>query len=163
MSDAAGSYRINAAPAGQLRLVVDAQGYVGAQGNASIAPAQTSISAVDFSLIPAGSVTAVGNPDVPRDFALRQNYPNPFNPSTTIDYSLPVESIVHLTVYNLLGQEVATLMNGLVSVGKHQAVWNGKDNAGHQVASGIYFYRMNATPTAGGAAFSSIFKMVLLK
>jgi hypothetical protein len=75
----------------------------------------------------------------PRDFDLRQNYPNPFNPSTMISYDLPTRSHVTLKIFNLLGQEVATLVNGEVEVGRHQANWK----AG-RLATGVYLYQLKA-------------------
>jgi len=80
----------------------------------------------------------------PENFTLSQNYPNPFNPTTTISYSLLHNSNVNLTIYNMLGQKVRTLINQNQSSGIKKVVWNGRDNAGNQVASGIYFYRLEA-------------------
>jgi hypothetical protein len=73
------------------------------------------------------------------DFDLMQNYPNPFNPITTIRYGLPVRAHVTLAVFNTLGQSVATLVNGEVDAGYHEVTF---DAAG--LASGVYFYRMQA-------------------
>ncbi|MEJ2104623.1 MAG: FlgD immunoglobulin-like domain containing protein [Ignavibacteriaceae bacterium] len=77
-----------------------------------------------------------------KTFHLFQNYPNPFNPSTIIAYQLASESEVSLTVYNLAGQEIRTLVNERQSAGPQQVVWDGKDLHGNQVASGIYLYRL---------------------
>lgn len=79
---------------------------------------------------------------LPDDFSLSQNYPNPFNPSTSIEYSLTHSSEVIMTVMNLLGQTVATLNQGRQGPGQHRVNWHGTDDAGHHVASGIYFYRL---------------------
>jgi hypothetical protein len=76
---------------------------------------------------------------IPSAYTLTQNYPNPFNPSTSIQYALPQASNVKLTVYNVLGQEVAVLVNGLKSAGTHQVNWNAND-----LTSGIYVYRLEA-------------------
>lgn len=87
------------------------------------------------------------NPDhkfIPTEFALAQNYPNPFNPSTTIRYDVAVGSKVVLKVYNMLGQEVATLVNAAKEPGRYEVQWNGKNQFGHQVASGMYLYRLEA-------------------
>lgn len=89
---------------------------------------------------------------LPTQFQLSQNYPNPFNPTTQIVYSLPAKVHVSLTVYNVLGQRVATLFSGIQSPGDHIATFNGD-----RLASGVYFYRLSA----GG--FSSVKKMLLLK
>ncbi|MCH8929241.1 MAG: T9SS type A sorting domain-containing protein [Candidatus Marinimicrobia bacterium] len=88
----------------------------------------------------------------PFSFQLEQNYPNPFNPVTTINYVLPSTSEVLLIVYNLLGEEIARLVDGIQSTGFHQITW---DASG--VSSGIYFYRIQA----GG--FTQTRKMLLLK
>jgi len=77
-------------------------------------------------------------------FSLAQNYPNPFNPSTKIEYTLPKQTTVVLTVYNLIGQEVATLVNEAQSSGVHSAAWDGRDNNGQVVSSGVYIYRLRA-------------------
>ena len=81
---------------------------------------------------------------MPRNYALRQNYPNPFNPATNIAYEVPTAGNVNLAVYNLLGQKVTTLFSGTRSIGRYTAIWNGTTDAGLKVASGIYFYRLEA-------------------
>jgi hypothetical protein len=85
-------------------------------------------------------------PPLPKMFQLKQNYPNPFNPSTTIVYYLPdvgyQPAEVEIIIYNLLGQKVRTLVKERKYPGKHQVTWDGKDNEGNDLASGIYFYRL---------------------
>ncbi len=77
----------------------------------------------------------------PKTFSLSQNYPNPFNPTTTITYTLPQNGIVTIKVYDVLGREVATLLdNEYILVGSHSVMWNGKTSYGKPVASGIYLY-----------------------
>lgn len=90
--------------------------------------------------------TSVGDPvgGVPTTFALSQNYPNPFNPSTTIDYALSERAFVTIKVHNLLGQEVKTLVAEEKGAGIYTLQWNGKDNAGNDVPSGMYLYTMRA-------------------
>ena len=73
---------------------------------------------------------------------LAQNYPNPFNPSTTISYSLPEAGQVKLEIFNLRGQLVQVLTDSQESAGEHRKVWNGTDQSGNAVASGVYFYRL---------------------
>ncbi len=80
----------------------------------------------------------------PTEFALHQNYPNPFNPNTIISYSIPRTVQVHLSIYNLRGEKIITLMNGQKSPGHYQVEWDGKDMSGNPVASGIYLYRIKA-------------------
>jgi len=81
---------------------------------------------------------------VPKDFVLEQNFPNPFNAETMIKYQLPEPSKVGIKILNLLGQEIRTLVDGHKAAGFHVATWNGKDNSGKDVASGIYIYQIQA-------------------
>ncbi|MDH4068922.1 MAG: S8 family serine peptidase [Ignavibacteria bacterium] len=81
---------------------------------------------------------------LPTEAKIMGNYPNPFNPSTTITYSVATEGLVSLRIYNTLGEEVATLVNEFQAPGVKSAVWNGRNNAGSTVASGLYFYRLTA-------------------
>jgi hypothetical protein len=94
---------------------------------------------------------------VPREFALEQNYPNPFNPSTKINFSLAADSKVTLKVYDLLGQEVVTLVNGELAAGEQEVTFNAA-----ALNSGVYFYRINAEG-ANGRNFTSVKKMILTK
>ncbi|MBD3401489.1 T9SS type A sorting domain-containing protein [candidate division GN15 bacterium] len=106
-----------------------------------------------------GMPTDVNDDDdnLPTHFALGQNYPNPFNPSTTIEFALPEAADVRITVYNVTGREVTTLVESSMPAGYHQVVWDGRDESGRGVASGVYLYRIEA----GG--FSDSRKMLLLK
>ena len=79
---------------------------------------------------------------LPKKSQLLQNYPNPFNPITTIQYSLAKSSFVKLTVYNMLGQKIRTLMQSFQSAGEYSSIWDGKDDASRLVSSGIYLYRI---------------------
>jgi hypothetical protein len=89
--------------------------------------------------------TAV-NEQVPAAFTLSQNVPNPFNPTTTIAFTLPVSGMAKLSVYNVLGQEIRTLLSGNLAAGNHSVVWNGIDDSGRAVTSGVYFYRLESGP-----------------
>jgi len=91
-----------------------------------------------------GSPTAVGSQPapVPLEFTLSQNYPNPFNPSTTILFTLTSAEHVKLIVFNMLGQEVRTLVDQEMMTGRHNVTWDGRDNRGTQLSSGVYFYRL---------------------
>lgn len=84
------------------------------------------------------------DPTLPLAFNLTQNYPNPFNSKTMIDYSIATPGDVRLAVYDLAGRLVNTLYDGNQNAGHYQIVWNGQDLKGRQVASGIYFYRLEA-------------------
>ena len=110
------------------------------------------------------SVDDITENTVPSSFLLKQNYPNPFNPSTTIAYGLPHESRVSLKVYSVLGQEVCTLVNDVQKASYHRVMWNGRDNSGMQVSSGVYFFRMHAQPINGKVQpFAQVRKMLLMK
>lgn len=79
----------------------------------------------------------------PNLFKLHQNYPNPFNPQTTIEYDLPVEAIVCMDIFNLTGQKIRTLLNAaLQGAGFRQVIWNGCDDQGKLVGSGVYLFRL---------------------
>jgi hypothetical protein len=95
--------------------------------------------------------------EVPMSFALEQNYPNPFNPSTCITFALPRQEQVQLTVYNAVGQRIRTLINSQRPAGSHTVVWDGKDNQGREVASGVYFYELMT------GTFSKSAKMLLVR
>lgn len=104
------------------------------------------------------TATSVGaSQDMPTSFALLQNYPNPFNPSTAIAFEIPKREHVKLSVYNTMGQLVRTLMNTERPAGSHTVLWNGKDNQGREVASGVYFYELVT------GSFSKTAKMLLVR
>jgi hypothetical protein len=109
----------------------------------------------DFEAITVALSSTAGN--LPTEYALDQNYPNPFNPDTHIGFALPNDSRVQLTVYNVLGQHVRTLIDGEMPAGYHDVLWDGNDADGSSVASGVYFYRISAQ------GFESSKKMMLLK
>jgi hypothetical protein len=95
--------------------------------------------------------------EIPEEFSLSQNYPNPFNPLTKIDFSLPKTGRVVITIYNLLGQEVTTLVNERLAYGYHTVTWQGMDRMGRPVSSGVYFSELKA------AGNRKTRKMLLLK
>lgn len=100
-----------------------------------------------------GTITGIGNQNqTPKEYALNQNYPNPFNPTTTISYSIPKNGFVKLIVYDMLGKEIATLVNEVKMAGNYMLDFNASN-----LSSGIYFYKI----TSG--EFSSIKKMMLIK
>ncbi|MBI1805756.1 MAG: tyrosinase family protein [Ignavibacteria bacterium] len=114
---------------------------------------------------PAVIVPLENSTDIPLAYRLEQNYPNPFNPSTTIEFNLPEESYVTLKIYNILGQEVATLLDReLLDDGSQEVVFDARN-----LASGVYFYRMeadgigSAEEAVAGQKFVSAKKMILLK
>jgi len=86
-----------------------------------------------------------------------QNFPNPFNPTTTISFSIPQQSLIEIAVYNTKGQKVKSLLKKCLNKGNHSVDWNGDDNTGKNVASGVYFYKLRTGHN------SQIKKMLLLK
>ena len=118
--------------------------------------AQTAVTLIANNVTQPATVTAVDNSLVPKEFTLLQNYPNPFNPTTTIQYSIEKPSQVTLKVYNVLGNEVATL------VSKHQEAGNysvllGVSKGTASLSSGVYFYILEA------GSFVSTKKLILIK
>ncbi len=97
------------------------------------------------------------NPNIPLNYTLSQNFPNPFNPATVIKFSIPKDEFVTIKVYDIIGREIKTLFSGNTNAGIYLLNWDGADNAGMQVSSGTYIYRM----TAGSYAESK--KMIYLK
>ena len=93
----------------------------------------------------------------PRDYRLSQNTPNPFNISTAIRFSLPQPTDVSLQIFNVLGQSVRQLQTGMMSPGEYSIEWDGRDDAGHVMNSGVYFYRLQTN------SFADTRKMLLLK
>jgi hypothetical protein len=101
--------------------------------------------------------------DVPGEYNLGQNYPNPFNPSTRVGYDLPAASRVTVRVYDLLGRLVATLVEGISEPGRHEVEWGGRNDAGVQVPSGVYFLRMDANAVSGDGHYTAVRKMIVVK
>ena len=97
-----------------------------------------------FAVIDTVATAVVGQGGVPVDFALEPNYPNPFNPVTTIAYQLPTWTPVTLEVHSLLGQRVRHLVDEVQLAGHHTVTWDGTDDSGRSVASGVYLYRLRA-------------------
>lgn len=97
----------------------------------------------------------------PLRYVLHQNYPNPFNSNTCLSYNLSSACSVTIIIYNLKGQKVQTLISGYQPSGYHSIIWDGKDDNGKAVASGIYLYQMLST--SNNSEQSQIRKMVLLK
>ena len=95
--------------------------------------------------------------EVAHTFQLQPNYPNPFNPSTTIHYAMEQAGTVELSIYDLLGRKVRSLVQENKPAGAYSVLWNGRDDAGRLVASGSYFYQLRV------GAFISTKRMLLLK
>ncbi len=95
--------------------------------------------------------------EIPNSFALNNNYPNPFNPTTTISFSIAENSDVKLDIYNSVGQLVTSLVNQNYAPGRYTSLWNGKNDFGTKVNSGIYFYRLTTNN------FTQTKRMILMK
>jgi len=104
-----------------------------------------------------------GLPSLPKEFALHQNHPNPFNPSTVIRYDLPEAARVELKIYNILGQEVRTLVNEAQEAGYKSVEWYGTNNGGMRVGSGLYIYRIMVDENSAGDEIIQSRKMLILK
>jgi hypothetical protein len=94
---------------------------------------------------------------VTHSFALFQNYPNPFNPTTTIRFSINLPSLVHLKIFNIMGQEIVELVDKNLLPGDFQVMWDGKNRAGQPAASGVYFSQLSSREGV------KIIKMLLIK
>ncbi|HEX04755.1 MAG TPA: T9SS type A sorting domain-containing protein, partial [Bacteroidetes bacterium] len=106
--------------------------------------------------------TGLSSELLPESTQLSANYPNPFNPTTTIPFSLRNAGDIRLTLFNVLGQKVATITDGHFGPGTHIVMWNGRDDAGQPVASGVYFYRMETNPGSGSGLVQTR-KLVLMR
>jgi hypothetical protein len=162
VTDAMGSYTIVGLAPGSYNLFADVVGY-SSSGSSSSSPSYDAsgnpISSTSNLLVspesPAGVV--VNKTIQPTSYSLEQNYPNPFNPTTQIAFNIAQTERVNISIFNILGQKVATIINAGMSAGAHVVMWNGRNEHGELLPSGVYFYRLS-TPT-----FSAVKKMILLK
>jgi predicted outer membrane repeat protein len=114
--------------------------------------------APDMGAFEYGSTASVNDPnELPQKFALHQNYPNPFNPITTLRYNLPENGLVNITIYDIMGRVVKTLINGSQTAGYKTIQWNATNDRNEQVSAGLYLYTIQA------GEFRQTKKMVLLK
>lgn len=125
---------------------------VSSDGNRSVQAIFPKFEATTIRVDAAGTSSAV-----PTSYSLNQNYPNPFNPSTEISFALPQDGRVDLSIYNVLGQRVVSLVSRHMEAGRHTVTWDGRDANGNTASSGIYFYRIQAND------FVDTRKMTLLK
>jgi len=118
----------------------------------------------NFQLSRNDGTTSVESPDVElTTFSLEQNYPNPFNPETVIRYHLQESGRIKLAVYDLRGRKIRTLADLQQKVGTHSILWNGTNDAGNRVASGVYFYRLTTFSPGNSATRSISGKMTLIQ
>jgi hypothetical protein len=160
-----GNFELTNLSPGNYKIVVDKEGYnslntpvysVGVENNFTESNAQITVQNIAL------GVDGKDN-SIPNKYSIDQNFPNPFNPTTGITFSLPKISKVTVAVYNILGQQVATLINSELGVGDHKVVWNGVDASGMSVGSGVYFYKISANSLDNTSKFSSVKKMLLIK
>lgn len=143
-SDASGNFQWNGIPTGPFVTATATD----VSGNTSMFSAPSIVTSVDNK----------SDMQTPENFALQQNYPNPFNPSTRIQFALPARSDVTLKVYNLLGEEILTLLEEEKPAGVHNVMFDGEN-----FTSGVYFYRLHATNSQNGKSFKQTRKLMLLK
>ncbi len=111
-----------------------------------------------------GEVTgAMDKRELPRQPDLHQNYPNPFNPRATLGYDLPERSEVVLTIYDILGRRVRTLVRGVEEPGYKSVIWDGTNDLGEEVSAGVYLYRISAGSFGQAGNFTQTRKMILLR
>ena len=128
-------------PASPSAIKVGQQVEIVAQGSQS-----AQLEVVTLRIIYSGVITSAPEAPAgtPQNFMLAQNYPNPFNPSTVIRFSLPLAGHARLAIYDVLGRRLRTLVDGMQPAGAQQVTWDGRNEAGASVASGVYFYRLEA-------------------
>ncbi len=162
-----GSFSIGNLAPGTYHIVVDKEGYSAVTNPTVTIGASNNYEATNNAIsIAQDQVTSVGEGTsaVPTAYRLDQNYPNPFNPSTTIRFEIPKSGIVAVKIYNLIGQEVAVLASSTLDAGTYTLQWNGTDQSGRQMGSGIYFVKLVASSPEGGAkVFTQTRKIMLLK
>jgi hypothetical protein len=161
VTNADGSFTVAELAPGSYTVTVDKVDYSSTSTTASPTYDPTTGAAVNSTV--SMSVDAVvtdapaNQPTVPTNYVLAQNYPNPFNPTTQILFAIPQNERVALSIYNVLGQRIATLVDGLLTQGSHVVTWNGRDNRGMQLPSGVYFYTLKAS------GFTASKRMLMLK
>ncbi|MBD3291139.1 T9SS type A sorting domain-containing protein, partial [candidate division KSB1 bacterium] len=136
-----GEYAIPLLFAGNYDVVPQKEGYRFEPEKRSFSPLNTSLNEQDFAAIEIGTELS-GEQEQPEKFCLGQNYPNPFNSTTSIPIELPHNSVITLKVFNILGQPVKTLIHDNNLTGVQKIKWNGTDDSGESVPSGVYFYKL---------------------
>lgn len=165
ITESDGTFKIQNLAPGTYKIVLDKEGYssptspeytVDESNNYTVSGAELNI--VNVTL-------GIGEKDdlIPKNYTLEQNYPNPFNPITEINFGLPTASKVNISVYNLLGQLVNTLINKEIEAGIHSVTWDGTDANNKTVSSGVYFYKITAHSLDNSYSFSSVRKMLFIK
>ncbi len=162
VTESSGAFNVEGLASIPMTLAFDLEGYEPEEKGVSPDAGEYVIGMGDIMLAPSVTSTEAPSP-LPSTYRMHHNYPNPFNPSTTITFDLPVAGTVRIVVFNLLGQEIATLYDGTATAGTHTATWNGKDGGGHGVASGPYLVRFSVANRDGTEQFSQMSKMIMLR
>ena len=156
-----GSYTIPGLAPGTYSVTTDVVGFTSG-GSQTSSPTYsstgTAVTSTSNLTVTPEVPTAIQQTSVqPVNYTLDQNYPNPFNPTTQIAFSIPASMHVTVTIYNILGQRIATIVNATMGAGSHVVTWNARNGNGVMMPTGVYFYRLS-TPN-----FSAVKKMLLLK
>jgi choice-of-anchor B domain-containing protein len=156
LADAGGAYTMGGLP-GNYSLLVQSPGYYDTVYTVTLSNGLIEARDLHIRKIPTAPAPS------PTVYTLRQNYPNPFNPTTHIGFELPAPSQVRVTVYNLLGQEIATVADRAFDMGVGTVEWNGTDRRGFNVASGVYLYRLEATNLQTGERYTETKRLIVLR
>ena len=157
VTDESGEFQIPSVPAGNYTLTASVPSFSDQTVQVAVGDGKNSNS-TELQL--SRSTTTVET-ETPEEFSLLQNFPNPFNPTTAISFSLPTDADVRLTVYNILGVEVSTLIDKSMSAGVHKMQWDGKNAFGQSMPSGIYIYQLEARSST--SSFVDMKRMILIK
>jgi hypothetical protein len=141
-----------------LRTVWVGHSFMAVRNTAEGTLARNQFLAMTYEFFENGVASDITGAELPKAYSLAQNFPNPFNPSTRIQFALPAKGHVSLKIYDVAGRLVKTLQDGVMDAGSHELTWDGSNNLGKNVASGVYFYKINA-----GDNYENMKKMVLLR
>lgn len=168
ITDSDGNYTLEEMPAGEYVVGASSVSYEDSYykgtsiENAEAVTVGSGENVTDASITLKSETTGVIQvSQLPNEFTLQQNYPNPFNPTTLIQFSLPSEAEVKLTVFNMLGKEIKTLFSGKAQSGSYMYTWDGNNDQNVNMPSGFYLYRLEASN--GSEKFTQTRKMLLLK
>ncbi len=157
-----GFYYFEGIPPGTYPLTVSAPGFF--DTTARVTVISSFFTFQDVALLPrTPAAVEHRNGKPPLEYALSQNYPNPFNPATSIEFRVRDAGFVILKVFDVLGREVKSLVNEDLFPGAYRVVWDGSDDSGRQVSSGIYSYRLVVQNALGGSEFTGTKKMTLVR
>jgi len=163
VTDETGAFTIPGLAPQSYSITTDKVGYEAPTSAQTVTPTYDAAgnpvsSNANFTINPTGTTGVEEiHAGIPSTYELRQNFPNPFNPSTRISFNFPTRDRITLTVFNLLGQKVATLYDGIMEAGVHAVTWNAKNEAGQSVATGVYLYQIKTNN------FLATKKMILLR